>query len=269
VAYAELALSEYYAADSGGAVAVKQEALPTADKAVILAPDEADAHAVRGFLRAYISWDWSGAQADFAKALALDPDDSAINRRYARLLASNGRLSEAIAATKKAIGLDPLSSTAWSNLGLQLIENGQFAAAQEAIRRSLEIQPESAYALSNLGAVQLLEGNPAEALATFRQVTREAFCLTGIAMAEHALSHVKESQQALDELIAKHAQDSACEIAKVYAWRGEKDKAFEWLERAYQQHDGALSEVKVNVLLASLRGDSRFAALLRKMQLPE
>jgi tetratricopeptide (TPR) repeat protein len=124
-------------------------------------------------------------------------------------------------------------------------------------------------ALSNLGAVQLLEGKAAEALATFRQVGREGFRLAGIAMAEHALSHVKESQQALDELIAKHAQDSAYQIAKVYAWRGEKDKAFEWLERAYHQRDGALSEIKVNVLLASLRGDARFAAMLRKMQLPE
>jgi hypothetical protein len=115
----------------------------------------------------------------------------------------------------------------------------------------------------------LLEGKAAEVLATFRQVTREAFRLTGIAMAEHTLSHAKESQQTLDDLIAQHAQDSAFQIAKVYAWRGEKDKAFKWLERAYQQRDVALSEIKVNGLLASLRDDARLAAMLRKMQLPE
>ena len=240
-----------------------------ADKAVLLAPDDADVRAVRGFLRAYISWDWAGAQTDFEQALAMDPDNSAINRRYGRLLASNGRLAEAIAEAKTAIALDPLSSTAWSNLGLALIEDGQLGAAQSAIRRSLEIQPESAYALSNLGAAQLLEGKAGEALATYRQVTRDAIRLPGIAMAEHALGHFKESQQALDELIANHAQDSAFQIAKVYAWRGAKDRAFEWLERAYGQHDTALADIKVNVLLASLRGDARFAALLRKMQLAE
>jgi ribosomal protein L17 len=91
----------------------------------------------------------------------------------------------------------------------------------------------------------------------------------GIAMAEHTLNHAKESQQALDELIAKDAQDAAYQIAETYAWRGEKDKAFEWLERAYKQRDGGLSDIKFDGLLASLHGDARFAALLQKMQLPE
>jgi serine/threonine protein kinase len=68
--------------------------------------------------------------------------------------------------------------------------------------------------------------------------------LSGTAMAEHSLNHAKESQQALDSLIAKDAQEAAYQIAEVYAWRGEKDKAFEWLERAYQQRDSGLSEIK-------------------------
>ena len=103
----------------------------------------------------------------------------------------------------------------------------------------------------------------------FRKIDNEGLRLAGIAMAEHALGHAKESQQALDELIAKHAQDSAYQIAEAFAWRGEKDPAFEWLERAYQQRDGGLSEVKVDPLLSSLRGDPRYRALLRKMKLPE
>ena len=75
------------------------------------------------------------------------------------------------------------------------------------------------------------------------------------------------SQQALDELIGKHAADSAYQVAEIYAWRGEKDKAFEWLERAYQQRDGGLCEMKVDPLLASLHGDPRFKAVLHKMNL--
>ena len=87
-------------------------------------------------------------------------------------------------------------------------------------------------------------------------------------MAEHTLGHAHESQQALDELIAKEAQDAAYQIAEVYAWRRENDKAFEWLERAYQQRDGGLDEVKVDLLLEKLRGDPRYKAFLRKMNLP-
>jgi serine/threonine-protein kinase len=76
------------------------------------------------------------------------------------------------------------------------------------------------------------------------------------------------SQQALDELIAKDAQYAAYQIAEVFAWRGEKDQAFEWLERAYRQRDGGLSSIKGDPLLKSLRADPRFNALLRKLKLP-
>jgi hypothetical protein len=93
--------------------------------------------------------------------------------------------------------------------------------------------------------------------------------LSGIAMAEHTLGHAKESQQALDELMSKDARDAAYEIAEVFAWRGEKDRAFEWLERAYKQRDNQLPDIKYDPWMKSLRADPRFKALLRKMKLPE
>jgi TolB-like protein len=268
-AYAGLAMSRSFVADQTGDAAGLQQALAAADKAVALAPDQADGYATRGYLRFTISWDWIGAQTDLEKALALDPGDSAVQRQYGGLLASLGRLPEGIAAAAKATELDPLSSPAWTNLGYHLIANGQFAAAHEAIRRALEIQPESHYALFNLGKLQLLDGKAVEALATFRPIGFEGFRLTGIAMAEHTLGHAKESQQALDELIAMDAEDGADQIAQVFAWRGEKDKAFEWLERAYRQRDGGMVDIKDDVLLARLRDDARFTAMLRKMKLPE
>jgi TolB-like protein len=268
-AYAELAISEYFVADQTGDTAKKQQALVTADKAVALAPDEADGYAVRGFVRFEFAWDWTGAQSDFAKALALNPGDNRFQRRYGQLLGSLGRLPESVAVLKKATELDPLSSLTWTVFGNYLIADRQFAAAEEALRRALEIQPDSGAALAQLGIVQLLKGNPTEALTTFRKRGGEGFSLIGIAMCEHSLGHVKESQHALDQVIAKHAQDFAYEIAEVYAWRGEKDEAFAWLERAFQQRDGGLSDIKDDVLLTSLRGDDRFGAMLRKMQLPE
>ncbi len=89
----------------------------------------------------------------------------------------------------------------------------------------------------------------------------------GTAMAAHSLGRAEESRRALDELIAKGAEGGAYQIAEVFAWRGEREKAFEWLERAYRQHDSGLQVVKADPLFRDLRGDPRFAALLRKMGL--
>jgi tetratricopeptide (TPR) repeat protein len=246
-----------------------KQAEAAADRAVALAPEQADGYAARGFVRSGFSWDWARAQADFAKALALDPADSTVLRRFGSLLASLGRLPQAVVALRKATALDPLSNPAWEHLGRYLMLSRDFAGAHEAIHRALEIQPESPYGLNDLGELLLLEGNAAEALATFRKVVNEDLRLSGIAMAEHTVGRAKESQQALDELIAKYAHEAAFQIAESYAWRGEKDKSFEWLERAYQQRDGGLTEIKGDPPLACLRGDRRYKALLHKMNLPE
>ena len=228
----------------------------------MLAPDQADGYAARGLLRFSVAWDWTGAQADFEKALSLDPADSTIQWRYGLLLAVLGRFPESLAATKKAIELDPLSSPAWSNLGVWLIDNRDFAAAEAPIQRALEIQPESVYARSALGYLQLLEGKSAEALATLRT----AADLAGVAMAEHSLGHAKESQQALDQAIVNDAKNAPYGIAQAYAWRGEKDKAFEWLDRAYQQRDNNIVFIKGDVLLAGLHGDVRFELILEEAE---
>lgn len=268
-AYASLAEAEAYLADVTGDAAALRQAEVDAEKAVALAPEEADGYASRGYLRSAFTWDWVGAQADLAKALCLDPASAAIQHNYARLLQSEGRQSEAITAEKKAIELDPLSSRDWNSLGYYLTENRDYLAAGDALRRALEIQPGSPFGTYHQALLQLLEGQAAEALATSRRIEFEPFRLVGIAMAEYTLKDPKASQQALAELIGKYAQAAAYQVATVFAWRGEKDQAFEWLERAYQGHDGGLTEVKLDPLLDSLRGDPRFKALLRKMNLPE
>jgi serine/threonine-protein kinase len=133
----------------------------------------------------------------------------------------------------------------------------------------MELAPTSGYVLFNLGTLRLLQGNAQESLDMFRKVDLDSFGLTGIAMAEHTLGHTQESLKALEGLRKKHAEDSAYQVAQVFAWRGEKDQAFEWLERAYERQDGGLSVVKTDPTLRSLHADPRFKILLRKMNLPE
>jgi hypothetical protein len=118
------------------------------------------------------------------------------------------------------------------------------------------------------GEVLHTEKNPKAALAEFRKEVWDLLQDTGVAMAEHDLGHERESQQALDRLVAKHAQEAAYQIAEVHAWRGEKDEAFEWLDRAFAQRDEGLIGLKVDRCLASLRDDPRYAALLAKVNLP-
>jgi TolB-like protein/DNA-binding winged helix-turn-helix (wHTH) protein/Tfp pilus assembly protein PilF len=262
-AYARLAMAEFYLTEK------YEDILAFADKAIELAPDQADGYASRGFVRLKVNWDWHGAQADFDRALALNSRDSSALQGHAELLDVFGRLPEAIEVAKKATDLDPLSTPAWMTLGLYLMNDHQYTAAHEALRRAIELQPKSDSSVWFLAELQLLQGRAAEALPKFRWEDDEGTQLWGVAASEHTLGHAKESEKALEDLITQHAHDLAYYIATVYAWRGEKDKAFEWLARAYKQHESDLSYIKDDPMLTSLHGEPRFAAMLRKLNLPE
>jgi tetratricopeptide (TPR) repeat protein len=92
--------------------------------------------------------------------------------------------------------------------------------------------------------------------------------LQGLALAYHALGQKKESDAALAELIEKHGDVNAFQVAEVYAHYGEADRAFEWLERAYAQRDGGLTVIKGDPLLKNIQSDPRWAPFLKKMRLP-
>src|ERR1700685_1339483 len=144
----------------------------------------------------------------------------------------------------------------------------QFGAAREAVSRAQQIIPESTRPALYLSETELLDGHAEKAL-TLSQSFRPGGKLFGTAVAAHTLGRSAESQRALNELIAGYAQTFAYQIAQIYAWRGETEKAFEWLERSYAQHDSGLQWIKTDPFLDSIRADARYGALLRKMNLPE
>jgi serine/threonine-protein kinase len=119
-----------------------------------------------------------------------------------------------------------------------------------------------------MGYLDLKEGKIESARTHFRD-TDEPFRLTGTALLEHTLGHAPESEQALDALKTKYAAGSAFQIAAVYAWRGEKDWAFEWLDRSYDQRDSGMQRLRYDPTIASLYSDPRFAALVNKMGFSE
>ena len=268
-AYADLALSEFYLADQTGDRDMGNLAEQTAQKAVDVDPSLAIGYSTRGVLREGRHFDWIGAKADYAQALALEPANSRALERYGSLLLEVGRTDEAVAMLVKAMEQDPLSGTNWRWLGWAREVSRDHAGAYDAFRHALAIRPESSNYMSDLAQLQLVDGKAQEALTTSQSIiSNELYRNANMAMAEHTLGNTKASQQALDKLIATNAAEAAYQIAEVYAWRGEKDKAFEWLERAYRQQDGGLTSTKIDLLLASLRSDPRYTALLRKLNFP-
>jgi adenylate cyclase len=269
-AYAQLAIAEAYVADLTGDVDLFSRSFEAADMAVALGPEQADGYAARGTLRFNYGFDWRGAQSDISRALAISPDDSWVLSRYARLLTSLGRYSDAIDANKRALEIDPLLPSAWEWLAYDYQALRNLPAALEASHRAVGIRPDNPYALYRLALTLLLQGRGNEALAAFNQMNgAEPLALCGIAMTEFTLGRGDKSREALGRLIDQDAMKAAYQVAMVYAWRGEKDQAFKWLERARQQHDGGVAEVKCDPFLESLRSDARYKAFLRTMNLPD
>jgi TolB-like protein/class 3 adenylate cyclase/Flp pilus assembly protein TadD len=267
-AYAGLSITEYQVADLNNDAAGFRRSKEAADRAVALAPENGAGYFARGFLRHRREWLWAGALADFEKALSIDPGNGEVRREYGLLLYNLGRIRDAIAEVNRAVDLDPLSGDSWAYLQRMHYANGDRTAADNAARRAIELQPNSSRALVAYGSSQLLEGNASEALNAFQKIDDPGLRLTNEAMAEHTLGRESDSINHLRTAVDKAGDDSAYQIAQAHAWRGEKEAAFTWLDRAYQNRDGGLLLIKNDALLVSLRQDLRFQKLLLRLNLP-
>jgi TolB-like protein/Tfp pilus assembly protein PilF len=267
-AQAALAGARGRLADSTGDAKLMDQAFEDANKAIEMAPDLGDGYMARATSRVAFKRDWAGAEADYAKGLALDPRFRYAEGNSDRILIARGKLPEAIALLRRTVELDPLSAQDWGQLGRILNAVGKFDEARAALDRSLEINPESNVVLFHRGMNDLLRSQPGAAMTWFRKAG-SGYGGAGRTMAQHSLGDAKASQAELDAEIAAYAQGGAYQIAEAYAWRGETDKAFEWLDRAYAQNDGGLAFIKADPLLASIKRDPRFPAFLRKLELPE
>lgn len=251
--------------DSIGGEAVDYDAAAAAaDKAIALAPDVADGWLARGILKGRRIDQFASSSADLERAVALNPSDTVAIRFLAQWLMIFGQLSDGVALAKKAALLDPLDVPAWYVYGRALCWSGQLEPARAALDHVLEISPEHERATFVRALVDLLDARPRDALA--RTQRSRDLQLEMAALAQHTLGHDKESRAALDALAADEQASYA--IAQVYAWRGERDRAFEWLEKAYAQSQIALVVAGIDPLLRALHGDPRFAALLQKLNLP-
>lgn len=232
-----------------------------AQRALTLDENLADAHAAMAWIQQFADRDWAGADVSFKRARALDPGNAVVLSHAAILARILGHLDEAMALDRQALQLDPLRPGGYHNAGVTLYYAGHNDEAAAAFKKALELFPGAAMAHCWLGRVYLAQSRPQEALAEVEQEKHPALHLFGLALAYHALGRNKESDASLADFISQFG-GASIQIAQMYAFRGETDRAFEYLERANSE------QMKGDPLLKGIMHDPRYAALVQKLGLP-
>ncbi len=222
-----------------------------------------------GDLKLYTEFDWKGAEDNYQKALSLEPENpDALYGLGGALYFAIGRWNDAIRIMKKSIELDPLKPISHLNLGNILIHAGRPDEAITYFKKVLELDPQFQRAHLYLGRNYLLLGKPEMALKEMQQENIEVFRVFGMALAYHAAGKNKEADEAVKDFTDRFQNDWNYLLAELYAYRGETDKAFIWLENAYRKKEGWLVFLKGDPLLKNLEGDPRHKTFLKKMHLP-
>ncbi len=235
------------------------------DRALAIDPDFAPAHVLLGRIASDNDGDLAAAARHLEHALALEPANTDIIRNAAVLAANLGRLETTIELNEYVTAHDPVNATGHHNLGIDYRNAGRLDEAIASFRTALSLSPDYAGAQYGIGVALLLEGDPEGALAAMQKEASEVWRLLGLPMALHALGKKSESDAALAELIRKTAKDGPYNIAYVVAFRGEADRAFEWLDEAVAHHDPGLSEIALESLFANLHQDPRWLPFLRRI----
>jgi eukaryotic-like serine/threonine-protein kinase len=240
-----------------------------AEQAIALDPHSPMGYIALQDVRLAYDFDWKGAEAALNKAAALQPGSVDVFGGRADLEELRGRPDEAIAFLKRTVALDPLCSSCYMFLGNDLYQTGQYDEANTVLQKALDLDPQQGFIHFVRGQILLARGHPQEALLEMQQESNEGLKLAGEAMAYHSLGRQQASDAALKELIASHGSGAAYQVASVYAYRGEADKALDWLYRGYRQHDSGMPYLKSEGLFKGLRQNPRYVELLKKMDLPQ
>jgi serine/threonine-protein kinase len=258
-----------------------KEAFPKAKGAALRALEIDDtlgeAYASLALIKLDYDWDWAGAEKQFKQAIELNPGYATAHHWYAIYLLYMARFDEAIREIKTAQELDPLSLVINRVVGRVFYFARQYDQAIDALLKTIEMEPNCSWVHFHLGIVYLQKSMYEEALAEFHK--EKGFPRGGevgdiIILSYLGLVHAKmgkrgEAQEALDELLkkSKKACVSPCVLALIHFALGKNDQGFEWLEKAYDDHDLSLHGIKVEPAFDSVRSDPRFKALLKKMGL--
>jgi adenylate cyclase len=268
-AHAELASAYLWDATFGtGPATSLSRASAEVDRALRLDPTLRLAKNIRINI-AVVNWDWPAANAQLDELLATAPRDPEALFRRGNIARAFGHPDEALAYYRKALELDPLRVIYHVQLAMLLDGMGRADDARAAAETAIAISPTVSKAHLLLGLLDLGAGHLDAASAAMAREPGEYYRLEGQAIVAFANHQIADSDAALARLIEAHQNLAAVQIAEAYAFRRERAKAFDWLDRAVVQRDPGLVNIKTDPLFAGLRGDTRYQAVLRKMNLPE
>jgi serine/threonine-protein kinase len=239
------------------------------EKALAIEPDLPEALSARAMIETNFDYDWKGAAETLRKALALAPRDPALLMEAGNLAQARSEMTAAIELFRRAVALDPVNAQALTFLATGLSAVGRQEEARTEYARVIELNPSAPNSHGGVGLTYLLEGKFEEAAVAAQKDTADYARLLILSCARYGQKRVPESDAALAELISRVSETGAYQIAEVYAYRNDKDKAFEWLERARRQRDAGLPGLRADTLLPNLHNDPRWDAFLRSMGLAD
>jgi TolB-like protein/Flp pilus assembly protein TadD len=242
-----------------------------ASKALELDPQFGEAHLQLGEA-AFLEYDWPRAERELQRAVKLSPSDAVVHRWYSYYLGRMGRLDEELAETLAAQELDPVSPYLADGVASSYRDLRRYDDAIEQYQKALALEPNFAMSIRGLGITYLFRGQPETGLIQLQrvaQIEKEDSSVDGELGYAFAISGKRaQAQSILAKLLDKSVRGAVhpLHVAQIYIGLGDRDRAFEWLSKAVDQHEISLS-LKTDPMFDPLRADPRFAGLLRRMKL--
>ena len=231
------------------------------NRALAIDPEYADAYASLAWIAINFDVDAAAAVRYYQRALALDPANPDIIADAAVLARNLGRLDEAIALLNYSGARDPVNALVHQSMGAAYLWAGRLDEAIESYRTALNLVPGRISAQYGIGTAFLLKGEPEQALAAFAlEEGDEEYRVKGTALALHDLGRAAEFDSTFSELRDKWGGRWPSEVAHVYAWTGDADAAFEWLEKAVLQNEDGLNTQFLQPFYVPIHDDPRWAA---------
>jgi serine/threonine-protein kinase len=236
-------------------------------RAVAIEPKLAEAHAALGWVRFFAEWRFDEGLAELRRAQQLAPWNPTIYDLLAPVVVYLGQFEEAEKLARQAIEHDPLAYQARQSLARLLFVQGKLNDAEAAAQKAAELQPTAAGCRRWQVFVAIERGDGEAALREAELEPNDRYQRFELALAHYARRDRPAADESLSELIARDRNVMAYQIAEVYAWRGEKDKAFEWLKVSLDNHDTGLLSLMIDPLMQGLRHDARYNDALTKIGL--
>jgi len=251
----------------------KQEAMEASRRAAMQALDLdnelAEAWLALARVQLYYDWDWSSAEETALTALKYGPQNAPVLRQATWVLLTVGDAERALALAQLAVDLDPLELGGLTSLATTYWALGQPKEEERSYRHILELYPEDINVKSWLAGALAVQGRPEEGLEYLFFDSKNRWQKAMSAIVLHSLGRHEEERKMQQYMIDKKSHVWAFAIAMTFAWHGDPDTAFEWLDIAYQQQDPYLSQLIFNPWVANLHDDPRWEKILDKMGLLE